>query len=474
MLFFRKPADRPPVSMFRIVLIAAAVIIGLIALAAAVLAASPRARVRTVQTTLQVMGAELPHDALGHTNILLLGTGDRNHDGADLTDTMIIASIDPVKTRSIVMVSLPRDLFLDANRRMVSGRINAVYANEKYRLQVREDMTPAEASQEALREVAEEIGSKTGVEIHGVLKADFTAFVNVVDMLGGVDVDVPKKIVDYTYPIAEGRVGLFQIEPGLQHLDGETALRYARSRHSTSDFDRSARQQQLLRALAEKARSLSRFEQIALLFSLEEQLKDHVETTMSREHLMGLAQIGADLSLERTVTAQINFTSGGDNYEAAAGGFVFPAPPEMFEGASILLPTSLPGKGNSWSQIRTFVQILKRERALYLNGPVVFIEDLGAKSYMAHRLRNELLRYAWDVEPVSYVETEEPPRESAVYYRDNAFEDAASFIGRILELPVARTETAGSGHVLIQLGSSYTYKPFESMSGAVLEMKNEE
>lgn len=466
-------AGRPFMSMFRIVLIAAAVVIGVIGIAVVVLASSSRARVQTVRTTLQVMGAELPQDESGHTNVLLLGTGDKNHDGADLTDTMIIASIDPSKTRSIVMVSLPRDLFLDANRRLTNGRINAVYANEKYRLQVREGMTKEESSREALYEVAREIGEKTGIKIHGVIKADFTAFVNVVDLLGGVDVEVQKKIVDYTYPLSETRVGLFQLEAGMQHLDGETALKYARSRHSSTDFDRSARQQQLLSALASKARDMGRFDQIAFVLSLDEQLEGHVETTMSNEHLLGLAQIGTDLSLDRVITSQINYSTGGDNFEAAPGGFVYPAPPEQFEGASILLPMPVAGKGHSWTQIRTFIQLLKQERALYLQNPVVFIEDQSIKSHQAHRLRNELLRYAWEVEPVSYIKTEQPPEGSTIYYRENSYEEAASFLGRLLELPVARTETAGSGHILIQLGSSFTYQPFVTLSGAVLETNEE-
>lgn len=466
------PPIRPRVSILRVLLTAIVATLGIAATVLVVLAVSPSARVQTVRTTLQVMGADLPRDALGHTNILLLGTGDANHDGADLTDTMIIVSIDPAGTRSIVMVSLPRDLFLDANRQLANGRINALYANEKYRLMAREGLPEDEASLQALAVVAEELGAKTGVEIHGVVKADFTAFVNVVDMLGGVDIDVPKQIVDYTYPITETSVGLFRIDEGMQHLDGETALRYARSRHSTTDFDRSARQQQLIRALAEKAKALGRLEQIRLLFSLDEQLEGHVETTMTDEQLLGLAQIAADLSLDRVVTAQLNYTTGGDTYEAAAGGFVYPAPPEMFEGASILLPMPVAGKTHDWSQIRTFIQFLKRERALYLRDPSVFIEDLGARAYEAHRLRNELLRYAWRVEPVEYPRPDEPPAQSTVYYRDPEDQDAAAFLAALLELPVARTETAGTGSILIQLGSSFTYRPFETLSGAVLPRQN--
>jgi LCP family protein required for cell wall assembly len=455
-------------SPVRILLLFLAFFAGALAIGVLLLVFSPRARVQTVQTTLNVLGADLPKDDNGHTNILLLGTGDKNHDGADLTDTMIIASIDPASTQSVVMISLPRDLFLDANKRLTNGRINAVYANEKYRLE-RSGLSDDVASLQALSAVGEEIGEKAGVEIHGVIKVDFTAFENVVDALGGVDIVVEKTINDYTYPISETQVGLFRLEEGPQHLDGKTALRYARSRHSTNDFDRSARQQQLLKAIADKIRNLGRLEQIRFLSDLNESLAGHVQTTMTRDQMLGMAQIASELSLDRAITTQLNFNAGSDYSEARAGGFVYPAPPELFEGASILLPTSLPGGSPDWRQIRTYVQFLTLHRAAYLAEPDILIQDLGAARLQAHRLRNELLRYRWTVLELEQPEVEEAAETSSVYYRDNAHYESASFLGRVLSLPVARaTETTGSGDVLIQLGSDFTHKPFATMSGAVL------
>ncbi len=434
---------------------------------------SSRARVYTVQQALGVVGAAPAQDANGQTNILLLGVGDENHDGADLTDTMIIASIDPLHTQSAVLLSLPRDLFMDTNRRLASGRINAVYANEKYRLK-RDGLSEEEASQQALRAVADEIGEKVGLTIHGVLKTDFTAFTNVVDALGGVDIEVAEKLTDYTYPLAEGRVGKFTIDAGLQHLDGETALRYARSRHSTSDFDRSARQQQLITAVATKVRAMGRLDQVGFLLSLNKHLAGHVETTMSTEELLGIAQIASELSMDHVITNQINFTAGSDYSQAAAGGFVFPPPREDFGGASILLPTSIPGHTNDWSQILTFTQFLTHFRDAYLADSNVMITNRGAKPVDAYRLRNELLRYDWQTYPIQSSPKTDTTKDTFVYYKDPDHFRTAEIIGSLLNAPVARAsnDLTGSGDVLVMLGSSFAYKPFQTLSGSVLPTMN--
>jgi len=476
-----QPQRRPfGLSLLRAFLIALAVVIGVLVIAVGVLASSSKARVYTIQTTLNIMGATLPTDERGFTNVLLLGTGDKQHDGADLTDTMIVASIDPSDTRSIVMISLPRDLFLDVNSRTAQGRINAVYALEKYRLEA-QGMEEAEASAQALTDLAAEIGERVGIPIHGVLKADFSAFVNVVDTVGGVDIEVKEEITDYTYPIAEGRTGTFHIDAGPQHIDGETALRYARSRHSTNDFDRSARQQQLLAALADRVRNMGRLAQIRLIGALQENLTGHVETTFTREELLGLAQISVELSLERVISMQVNFNAGSDYSDAQAGGFVYPAPPELFEGASILLPIASPSGKNDWSQIKTFAQMLTSYRGVYLQRPQILVENFAVKQIQAHRLRNELLRYGWDVLPINAQQQDvaEIPEQSVVFYRNQETFGAATFIGQLLSLPVARAtgegreEGNGSGDILLLLGSGFEHKAFVTLSGAVLPVSKE-
>lgn len=459
-------------TLVRALLLCAAVVLGACTIAIVVLVASARARVVTLQKVLTVMGVAPAHDAYGFTNILVLGVGDVNHEAPDLTDTMIVASIDPLGTRSAVLFSLPRDLYLDVNRRIPSGRINAVYANEKFRLQEYRNFPEAEASQQALQTVAEEIGDKLDLEIHGVMKADFTAFTNVVDAIGGVDVVVEDRIIDYTYPMKEGQVGTFEIDAGPQHLDGEMALKYARTRHSTSDFDRSARQQQLLTVIADTIRGMGRIDQVRFLLSLKDALADHVETTLSNDELIGLAQLASSISFERILTAQLTYAAGSDYSEASPGGFLYPAPKEDFNGASILLPIAGQSGQNDWSQIKTYIAFLLHKRAVYLAHPQVAIENLAANNTQVFRFRNELLRYGWDALAIETPEKKlpKPPTDSFVYYHNDDYQQTATMLGQLLSLPVAKSadNETGTGDVLILLGSGFKFQRFQSLSGAVL------
>ncbi len=453
----------------------AVLLVGLVVILGIVITAFVKngvARTAVTDSILRVAGTDLPRDENGFINILLLGVGDSGHDGADLTDTMILASIDPTNTRSVVLLSLPRDLLIDSAEQTVSGRINAIYANEKRRLIYREKIEEDAAADLALQSVGDIIGEKLGVTIHGIVKADFTAFTLVVDALGGVDIDVPEAITDYTYPIAEDQTGLFQVEKGLQHFDGETALKYARSRHSTSDFDRSARQQLLLSALGGKVRSLPHTQQLSFVLDAYKMLQGHVVTTFNGPQLLALGQIASMLSRERMITAQLNFSVGGDGAIAAAGGFVIPAPPEFYSGASVLVPLASPGMAPDWGHIQAFVTMLLQHRSAYLSGPKLALIDAGANNLEVHRLRNELLRYNWnalDDEPLTATGTDLGDGQySGVFFRENKFESAAELMGQLLSLPVARTETTGSGDVLLLLGESFDFKNFRTLSGTLL------
>ncbi len=79
---------------------------------------------------------------------------------------------------------------------------------------------------------------------------DFTAFVRLVDALGGIEIDVPRAIVDSEYPTPDYGVTTIRFDPGLQQMDGERALIYARTRHADDDFGRAERQQQVIQAVA--------------------------------------------------------------------------------------------------------------------------------------------------------------------------------------------------------------------------------
>ncbi|HVW66278.1 MAG TPA: LCP family protein [Candidatus Peribacteraceae bacterium] len=439
----------------------------------------PAMRMTAVRTVLAMAGAAPPHDSHGYTNVLLLGTGDKNHDGADLTDTMILASIDP-STRSVLMLSIPRDLYLSGNKDVPDGRINSLYVYYKghERFEHPHD-TDDELTHLALTDTADAISVRFGIPIQGVIKADFTAFVNAVNALGGVDVVVQKPITDYSYPIKEGVTGLFHMDAGPAHLDGETALKFARSRHGGTDFDRSQRQQQLIDAMSLKLKNMSRVQQIEFVSSFWESVLSHVQTTFSTQEILGLTQIGTELSTQEVISAGINFNAGSDYQDSGAGGFLHSADPALYQGADVLLPTTLPTDSTGWKQLQTYAGFLVYHRDLYLAHQHMQVINQSANALAAYRLENEIRRYGFIVDPApkaaANAKTKKPLlAQSFVTFQEDDDKHVASFFGTLLGMNVSQQSAdpaEGTGAaVRIILGKDYKYQPFEVIgTGSIVE-----
>ncbi len=169
----------------------------------------------------------------GRINILVLGIGGVGHEAPTLSDTMLVLSIDP-QTKDTAMLSIPRDLYVK------------IPATGKYATQYSKiNAANAYGGPELAAKV---VSSVIGVPIHYYILVDFSGFRQAVDAVGGVDVTVGKAIYDPEYPCDNEKGGYcpFSVAAGPQHMNGTVALRYARSRKSTSDFDRAARQQQII------------------------------------------------------------------------------------------------------------------------------------------------------------------------------------------------------------------------------------
>ncbi len=426
----------------------------------------------TVRGILSAAGTDLPTDANGYTNFLLLGVGDKNHDGVDLTDTMIIASIDPKETKSAVLLSIPRDLYVTNTLHMgLVGRVNTLYRDYKLYLEKTMHISENEASQLSMKEVAAELGRQLGIQIHEVVKVDFTAFVDAVNTLGGVDIDVPHDIVDTQYPVTETEYGTFIIHAGLQHLDGETALKYARSRHSTSDFDRSQRQQAIIQAMGEKAKQLG-IASPGKIAGLLRIFSDHVETTMNFAGLLGAAKLGDGIDKQNVISMHLNDQTGYDNNLAAPGGFLYNPPRDQYNGASVLLPYSIPLTPVTWKQLKIFVQLLLHNRGIYLAHPQIVILNAGAPNGLAGRLGAELTRFGFVVSNVSNAsdDRKSPLRNlasSSIIAGTQADQTLAQFFATLLHLPLSAATGElppdKLGQVTILLGKDYIYTPMQDL-----------
>lgn len=183
--------------------------------------------------------------ALAPINILLLGTDDRpGENGPPRTDTIILLTLDP-QSNTAGMLSLPRDLWVPIPGHGFSAKINTAYG-------LGEEQNLNDSAQMGAQLVMDTVSQLVGRPIDYYVRINFQGFIQVVDLLGGLDLIVAKTIHDEEYPTVDYGVETFHLDAGLQHLDGATALKYARTRHTDDDYGRARRQQEVIRAVADK------------------------------------------------------------------------------------------------------------------------------------------------------------------------------------------------------------------------------
>ncbi len=191
---------------------------------------------------------------LPRTNLLILGIDRRPEEEYVVrSDSMILTSLYP-QAPEVTLLSIPRDLYVQIPGHGTS-RINTAHFWG-------ENDAPGGGPTLAMRTVEQNLG----VPVHHYVRVDFDGFRAVVDAIGGIDIVVEEPLVDDTYPTEDYGTMRIEIPAGPQHMDGETALRYARSRHGSSDFDRAARQQQILIALTHRLAESSAWPRLPLVY----------------------------------------------------------------------------------------------------------------------------------------------------------------------------------------------------------------
>jgi len=312
----------------------------------------------------------------GRTNILLLGNAGAKHDGATLTDSIIVASYH-YDTKKVTMFSIPRDMWVDS----ISAKVNTVYQNGlkqgnglAYSKQVYSDLM--------------------GIPMHYVLRLDFNGFEQAIDAVGGVAVNIPRTFDDYNYPItgkekdlcglqekevelsAEdaqkynlpvGKQKVFMNEAeqiatdeamfgcrfehlhfdaGVVTLNGEEALKFVRSRKGTnnegSDFARSRRQQLVIQAFREKALSLSTLANPVKITGLISALGNSFETDIPLDQYADFYALSKNVEGTNSIVL-------GDLGEGKT--FLETPPAAQYGGAYVLIPP-----GGNFEVLRQFVQ----------------------------------------------------------------------------------------------------------------------
>ena len=200
-----------------------------------------------------------PWDGKERLNILAIGVDAREGDGSSFnTDTLIVVSIDP-ETKQVAMFQVPRDMVdvpVPDNARSLWGSVYAGKINSWYNQnRNREDLWPGKTAQaRGFNSLKAILGKLYGLDIRYHVKVDFGGFRDVVNTVGGVQVNVQMPVYESQYPAGAGYLTRLYIPAGPQHMTGGEALRYARSRHRAAggDFDRGRRQQRVLLSLKEQ------------------------------------------------------------------------------------------------------------------------------------------------------------------------------------------------------------------------------
>ncbi|MGH2520274.1 MAG: LCP family protein, partial [Chloroflexota bacterium] len=280
----------------------------------------------------------------GPVNILLLGYGGAGHDGPNLTDSMMVLRFDP-HTKQAAMVSVPRDIWVRIPYSATGGAFSKL--NTAYAIGLNDQGYPGKQAQFTGRQgggnlAASVVGSLLGLSIHNWVAVDFHAFKSVVDALGGVDVNVQTAFTDTQYPRNDNAAidpswMTIHFDAGPQHMTGERALEFARSRHSAqdgTDFGRSRRQQLLMLAIKNRAESPAG---MTKLFSLMDALSGDFSTNMTIGQISSFVQDvrGIDPSVvDRVSIDDTNYLVDGVSAD----------------GQSILLP-----RGRSWAEVQAAI-----------------------------------------------------------------------------------------------------------------------
>lgn len=227
----------------------------------------------------------------GRINILLLGRANTHKSGKDLTDTIMVASINTTNY-TIGLFSIPRDLLVQTDHGYV--KINSIYQTGL------RDNVGAEYITNTVQDII-------GQTIHYYVVMDFEGFIKIIDTLEGINVDVPNHIKDERYPGPGYSYETFEVYPGLQKFNGETALKYARTRHDAEgDFGRAKRQQQIMQSAKNKAFSLGTIVNPMRIAEIFDVLGDHIHTNISPNEIEPFIALIKKLDTQNITTVVID------------------------------------------------------------------------------------------------------------------------------------------------------------------------
>ena len=309
--------------------------------------------IRHIKNLVESADKELKGEDQDKINILLLGMGGKNHEGGYLTDTIILASLEP-STKKVALISIPRDLAVPVED-MGWRKINNINAYA-------EVANPGSGG----LAISQAVSDMLDIPIDYYVRVDFDGFINIVDELDGVEVYVENILEDFRYPILgkeeaedyESRFEHLYIAKGWQTMDGSLALKYARSRHAAgvegSDFARARRQQKILEAAKEKILSLKILFKPTKISNILNELEEHVSTNLKIWEMVRLWDMFKDIEKESIVNKVLDNSPNSLLAETITD-----------EGAYVLVP-----RGGDYTEVQYFINNIFSDAPMQLKTEV--------------------------------------------------------------------------------------------------------
>jgi LCP family protein required for cell wall assembly len=254
------------------------------------LATNPAPAATATAEALQLSRSEL--------NILLLGTDARpDESGPTRTDAIVLVHI-ARDTGRVSMLSIPRDLWVSYPTGG-EGRINAAYAIGEHRFGPGGGAALAKST----------VSKLLGIPVDYFILINFEGFKKIIDIIGGIEIDVPRPIYDPAYPTDDYRTIEVSFASGRQWMDSERALIYARTRHADSDFGRNQRQQQVLMAIFQRVRDRGLLQQLTSVDDYTGALRGYVITDLNYRMMLELASFARTIDTEQILRYAIDSSS---------------------------------------------------------------------------------------------------------------------------------------------------------------------
>ncbi len=364
-------------------------------------------------------------------NILLLGVGGGDHPGAELTDTMLVVSID-VKNKAVAMLSIPRDLYVPV-KGYSNTKINSVYTlgleNNDNNIQ------------KAFELVKGTISDVFDVPIHYLVLVDFEGFQKAIDAIGGIGVEVQSDIYDSAYP-DKNVTGYepFSITRGYHILDGETALKYARSRHGSSDFDRARRQQEILTAVKEKMMEKDNIFSIKKINDLVGILSDNIKTDLQLSEIDALYKIAKGINKENIATKVLDDSSDSPLYA------------DSYDGMYVLVPND-----PSWDEVKEFIRQYFKDPFTASEKAKISIKNGTTTTGLGTKLAEQLKIFGYDIVDISNADDKKYESTFIYDYSNNGKKNTLKFLQEKLNnAPVVRLDDkASQWDIEIIIGKDY-------------------